>query len=58
MLNLSDRTTILQMRQWGISMRKIAMLLKTSRCAVREVIRAEKPLPKARAWPSLMLKST
>lgn len=45
MLNLAQRTTILQMHQRGISLRKIARLLKISRGAVRRVIRAQTPVP-------------
>jgi transposase len=41
MLNLAQRTTILQMHESGISLRKIARLLGISRGAVRRVIRSQ-----------------
>jgi len=41
MLDLAQRTTILQMHKSGISVRQIARLLKISRGAVRRVIRSQ-----------------
>lgn len=41
MLDLAQRTTILQMHKSGISLRKIAQLLGISRGAVRRVIRSQ-----------------
>lgn len=45
MLSLQERTTILQMHRRGIGIRRIARLLKTSRGAVRKVLRAQTPEP-------------
>jgi len=53
MLSLAERTTILQMHQRGISARQIARLLKTSRGAVRRVIRSQTPEPPKIERPQL-----
>ncbi len=49
MLSLAQRTTILQMHRSGISIRKIAKLLGSTRSTVRKVIRAQTPEP-PRIW--------
>lgn len=53
MLSLAQRTTILQMHQRGISARQIARLLKTSRAAVRRVIRSKSVEPPKIERPQL-----
>lgn len=53
MLSLAERTTILQMHQRGLSARQIARLLKSSRGAVRRVIRSQTPEPPKIEKPQL-----
>jgi transposase len=53
MLSLAKRTTILEMHESGIGIRKIARLLKISRVAARKVIRAQAPEPPKIEKPQL-----